>query len=300
MTSKLLGEEVTLQQVEERLGPRDSWDEAVAEVHQRNEKPRAEVRLYDQDISSLPDHPKYVLQALLGCARRVLEAPRALFQGLRHGDVGSGFAYVGRPLWSFNAQGQRVPAPSEMVYVVYTDANGYVFDWDWVEADPNRAGYPVDWKGRFVRELDAKGRSCSLLGLPDSLESRFNPSQAIYSEKGDCVFAYVSDEPAYAVRASEDLTIFRSIQSRHLVGCKVKNVASIIETVGSGIWEASVPQVHVAMVVSGSYTRRLAEGAGRRPESFMPYSDVIRTFEECEIFPGFLYSVATKERLRAR
>ncbi len=49
-----------------------------------------------------------------------------------------------------------------------------------------------------------------------------------YSAKGDCLFFYASNEDCYARRVNELLTIYHSMATHKVIGCKVKGVRSII------------------------------------------------------------------------
>jgi hypothetical protein len=112
--------------------------------------------------------------------------------------------------------------------MVYADANGSVFDWDWVQEDPHAPGHPLDPALRFgslvheTREM--------ILDLPEHLDpGRFDPTRPACSPRGDCVFCYLADAPSYAARINEDLTVFYSLEDREkITGFKIKNVHRIL------------------------------------------------------------------------
>lgn len=116
-----------------------------------------------------------------------------------------------------------------MVYAVYADEAGYVFDWDWIEEDPDRPGYPLGpLHERFEREIH-QPPECAL-DLPAGLEpGRFDPSEACYSSRGDCLFCYITDDESFAVRINPDLTVFQKFGSNQHTGFKIKNIRRILQ-----------------------------------------------------------------------
>lgn len=167
--------------------------------------------------------PAYVAHELASCATKVVQAPTAVFEGLRdEGSLKQGRAYTGRPKWAYDNAGRRIPHPAGMVYVVYADRANFVFDWDWVKEDPHHPGRPVGWASRFTRPLDLP-QEAALVGVEDLAPNPFRPKTWWRSSRGDCAFFYISDEHAYAERVNDDLTAFRSFATGELVGCKVKN-----------------------------------------------------------------------------
>ncbi len=65
----------------------------------------------------------------------------------------------------------------------------------------------------FIRTHPAKG---------------FTP-RPYYSAAGDCLIYYATNEDCYAQRVNELLTVYLSMQTRKVVGCKIKGVRHIIE-----------------------------------------------------------------------
>jgi len=98
-----------------------------------------------------------------------------------------------------------------------------------VPEDPQIPGYPVGWQARFNAPLLQPPKVT--LELAKSLEpSAFNPNNAWYSKEGDCIFWYSSDDPAFAKRVNDDLTLFISLSDRKTtVGAKLKNIQRILE-----------------------------------------------------------------------
>src|SRR5262249_48280900 len=125
--------------------------------------------------------------------------------------------------------GRSVPPPEGMVFVVYADADGYVFDWDWVEENPHEPGCLLDPEIRFGCPI-VLGRDASL-ELPRSLpDPQFDWTQACYSPRGDCIFCYITDDVSYACRINSDLIVFRCLEDKEkITGFKIKNVRRILE-----------------------------------------------------------------------
>ncbi|HQU47201.1 MAG TPA: hypothetical protein PK867_30630, partial [Pirellulales bacterium] len=139
------------------------------------------LRLDDEDVRHLSSHPPYVIYDLLNCARRTVLAPTAVYRGLKRGgdsptNVNEGWAFCGKPRETYRNDGSPVAPPDRMVYVVYADAEGYVFDWDWVVEDPGAPGHPLDGDMRFEEPNALKGEA--RLDLPRDLRpGQFDPAQ---------------------------------------------------------------------------------------------------------------------------
>jgi hypothetical protein len=56
----------------------------------------------------------------------------------------------------------------------------------------------------------------------------FEP-RPVYSPDGDFLTFYFRNDEAYAERVDEVLTVYRAIESRELVGCKIKGVRRLVE-----------------------------------------------------------------------
>ena len=193
-----IGEAVSEAEVRFKLG-----DPAVREAERdRLEATRAAkpfvLRLDEEDLRHLASQPAYVIYELANCARRTVLAPTAVYRGLRRGGsapahVNDGWAFCGKPREAYRNDGTPMRASDRMVFVVYADAEGYVFDWDWVPEDPGSPGHPLDCDLRFD-EPNAMIREVRL-DLPRDLQpGRFDPAQACYSSRGDCLFCYITGE----------------------------------------------------------------------------------------------------------
>jgi hypothetical protein len=279
------GQLVTLAEVEQELGPQAAWGDAAARVTRRNTEKRRIFGLPPDEAGHLAQHPPYVTHCLRHCARSVLAAPRAVFEGLRRSGLDAARAYCGKPVFTYDNDGRATAAPDGFVYVVYTDRDGSIFDWDWVEADERDPSLPVDHATRFATRVE-RPTGANLASVPDNLPSRFDPSVAVYSACGDCVFAYFSAAPSYAARVNEDLTVFRAFDGQQPVGCKVKNIRAILKLVEQGgeAWSTGTQElsVRVALVVATSYARHVA-----KPNVVPPigYADVFKAFEEAPVPP---------------
>jgi hypothetical protein len=54
-----------------------------------------------------------------------------------------------------------------------------------------------------------------------------------YSARGDCVTFYARDERCHAKQADDVLTVYRSMATGDIVGCKIDGVRKLIGTAGS-------------------------------------------------------------------
>src|SRR5262249_49745889 len=158
----------------------------------------------------------YVTHGLFNCARKTVLAPTAVYRGLNRGEkaparLKDGWAICGKPNRAYDNEGRKRQPPAGMLYAVYADADGFVFDWDWAAEDPHRPGHPVDNALRFGEFLRDPGEF--VLELPaDAPAVSFDGSVAAHSTRGDCIFCYITDQLAYAERINPDLTVFRTLE----------------------------------------------------------------------------------------
>ena len=84
----------------------------------------------------------------------VLQSPSAVFKGLKReaDDPPQGenwLCYCGRPSHAYQADGKpREPWPGE-VFLVFVSDELIVYNWYWVEVDPENANLPLDHSVRF-------------------------------------------------------------------------------------------------------------------------------------------------------
>jgi hypothetical protein len=175
-----------------------------------------------------------------------------------------------------------------MVFVVYADDEGRVFDWDWVRADPANPDYPIGWERRFVARAESPPRA-TLRGLESLSTGQFDPKRAVYSPVGDCVFAYFNDAPSFANRVNSDLTVFRDIASKEATGCKIKNIRNIVGRIVETHeeWRASADglevvvsiSVPVPLILAQSYLRQYNPGSDEQ-EAIEVYPHLLTTLHE--------------------
>jgi len=210
------------------LGDRSTWSADESRLKQVLGQSTSVPHLADEERTALQTGtPAYCLHALLKCATRVVQAPLAVFRRLRReGPLADGVAYCGDPKKAYGNHGQPLAVKLDgLVFVVYADEQGYVFDWDWVEADATDPTTPRDASLRFTSRTEVP--NTVFVGVNDLRAGEFRPG-AWHSRRGDCIFYYISDAPSYASRVNDELTVFLSFESPSMMtGCKVKNVSRI-------------------------------------------------------------------------
>jgi hypothetical protein len=226
------GEAVSEAEVRFKLGEPDERNQVEQRAQARKQARPQVFRLSEQDIAILSSQPASVSHALLRCARKTILAPTSIYRGLNRGEapkrLREGYAICGKPNRACDNEGKLVAAPQDMVFMVYADADGFVFDWDWVQEDPHAPGHPLDPELRFGGREEVEGEM--VLDLPAKLPTvSFDPTVATWSDRGDCVFCYICDECGYAERINPDLTIFRAFGSKEVIGFKIKNVRRILK-----------------------------------------------------------------------
>jgi len=261
-----VGTETSPAEMRFSVGSSEERESDAAKSSARNDLKPHLLHVDDQDIKAIENGmPGYVVHELIHCARRVVQAPTAIFQGLRRrGRLASGRAYCGKPKKAFDSDGKALMPPPNMVYCVYVDPEGFVSDWDWVKEDPVRPGYPLDYRVRFVNQI-ADLTETTLL-LPNITSIPFRKGKAWHSYRGDCMFFYASDARAYASRVNEDLTEYRTMDSGKLVGCKIKDFETLLTSLSRGDVSSSVP---VGAVLAASLVRQMAEHQQREKRVFL-------------------------------
>jgi hypothetical protein len=206
--------------------------------------------------------PAYCVHALLKCATRVVQAPSAVFRGLRReGRLRDGMAFCGNPKRAYGNDGQSIDTNLDgLIFVVYADDQGYVFDWDWTQADPSDPSVPRDASQRFVARVPAP--SAVLIGVENLRAGSFK-SGPWHSCRGDCIFYCISDAPSYATRVNDELTVFLSFgESSTMTGCKMKNVSRIWNDVRQNDRVREDPKTNVPLVsfLANSYAVQALNG----------------------------------------
>jgi hypothetical protein len=221
------------------------------------------LRLADKERAAIQGGtPAYCVHALVKCATRVVQAPSAVFRGLRReGQLTDGLAYCGKPKRAYGNDAQPLKQSlDEFVFVVYADAQGYVFDWDWVHADPSDPSVPRGASERFTSRVEVP--TAVLVGV-DNLQVGEFQAKGWHSRRGDCIFYYISDSPSYASRVNDELTVFLSFAvPDQMTGCKVKNVGRIWKDVRESDRLDQEPQANIPLVsiLANSYAIQALNG----------------------------------------
>lgn len=82
----------------------------------------------------------------------VLNSPAVIFEGIRRFQKG-GQCYCGVPPQRWTEGGNMTPPPPGMVFAVYVNPGGWIYDWRWEKMDPSQPEYPVDFQKRFKEVL---------------------------------------------------------------------------------------------------------------------------------------------------
>jgi hypothetical protein len=247
-----------------KLGERKEWAADQERLRSERATEPLVLRVDRADVDHLAHQPAYVAYGLQHCARKTVLAPTAVYKGLRRGegsceDLVDGFAFCGKPRQSFDNDRNALAAPPGMVYLVFANKDRYVFDWDWVRENPNAPGHPIDVELRFEDPVTL-GQNV-VLDLPNDLKpGAFDRSKASYSERGDCIFCYMSNEVAFAERINPDLTVFRHMGSDKITGFKVKNVQRILQRDKSTVLD-DAPDITVAVDTILTASLRLQQDA---------------------------------------
>lgn len=218
------GTPATAAEVQFRLGESRTWQASRKRFESRIAERPMVLRLSDEDRAAVTSGmPAYIAYELMNCATKTVAAPTVVFEGIRNqGPLKKGTAYCGLPNRAYDNRGIGAVSPDGMVYLVFADAEGYVFDWDWVKEDPSQRGYPAGFRERFNRIIQVPRDAVLDTGLV--VPNAFTPHQAWYSNRGKCVFVYFSDTPAFAERVNDDVTVFLTFGKPEVVGCKIKNI----------------------------------------------------------------------------
>jgi hypothetical protein len=204
------------------------WDDAIRKMRL--------LRVAPDDANALvAGSPRYQQHSLVDCAREVIRSPYKVWRGLRNDGPlkGKGWAYCGIPSRSWSKEGERRESPAGFTFIVFTDDDGFVFDWDWVKSDPVDNSLPADFTDRFERpEADAAPCELVLGNVKHDVSVPFDPTRAWFSARGDCVFCYFEEAESFSAREDEYLTAFYSLSKpKECVGFKLKVVSRYVRTV---------------------------------------------------------------------
>lgn len=228
------GRSVSEAEVRFKLGESADLEKDRDRIRARREAEPVGFRVREEDLRSLQTLPPYVTHGLMKCAKKTLLAPTAVYRGLNRGSkalrrLQEGWAVCGKPNRAYDNEGRAVSAPAGMLYMVFADKDGYVFDWDWVREDDAAPGHPLNMELRFHNPVEEKREL--VLDLPDHLDAgHFDAAKPAPSRTGDCVFCYMTDTPSFGERINEDLSVFYSLSEREkITGFKIKNVQRILK-----------------------------------------------------------------------
>lgn len=84
--------------------------------------------------------------------KEVLASPAVVFQGLERDGQETALCYAGLAANSFSRDGNPLPPPPGMTFVVYVRSDDVVYRWDWEIAASNLT-YPNDFQNRFGKQL---------------------------------------------------------------------------------------------------------------------------------------------------
>ena len=86
----------------------------------------------------------------------VLRQPTSIHQGLNREEFEESYCYIGKPKTRWNGHFDEKPPPGKIfaVYVIFRGDKDdlAVFDWEWIEEDPNNLGFPPDCDQRYTRQ----------------------------------------------------------------------------------------------------------------------------------------------------
>lgn len=68
--------------------------------------------------------------------------------------------------------------------------------------------------------------------IENAPQGQFSPC-ARYDEDSDALTLFLSNEPEYRQRLNSRVTIYRSMESDKIVGCRIKSVRSVLDDLGS-------------------------------------------------------------------
>ena len=98
-----------------------------------------------------------------------------------------------------------------------------------------------------------------------------------YSALGDFATFYFRDERAYAERVDDLLTVYRSMQTKELVGCKIKGVKHLLQTAGQFFVSIDAGNVKLAFFFA------LGEKVARDPEQKRLYQELAVIAKDAEL-----------------
>ena len=157
--------------------------------------------------------------------------PDAIFRGLLRPGQEESLCYSVRPTHDPDDEENPALPRYGFAFLIFARSGigGYVvFDWEWREEDADAPGHPSGWGSDFERRSMAQDLIEYLKTHP---AQGFRPVPHYFPE-GDFVTYYFRNDPSYAQRVDDLLTVFLAFDTKELVGCKIKGVRHILQTAG--------------------------------------------------------------------
>ena len=98
-----------------------------------------------------------------------------------------------------------------------------------------------------------------------------------YSALGDFVTFHFREDRAYAQRIDDLLTVYRSMETKELVGCKIKGVKHLLQTAGNLFVSIDAGKVKMAFFFA------LGEKVARDPEQKRLYQQLASIAKDAEL-----------------
>ncbi len=98
-----------------------------------------------------------------------------------------------------------------------------------------------------------------------------------YSEMGDFVTYYARGERCYERRIDDLLTVYLSMETKELVGCKIKGVKHLLQTAGDFFVSVASGKVKLAFFLA------LGEKIARDPEQKRLYQELACMAKDVEL-----------------
>jgi len=160
--------------------------------------------------------------------------PDAIFEGLNRPGMKNGAAYSVRPEVDPEEEPEAGTLRYGFAFVVFARPGTWsyvILDWEWRAADGNEPGHPEGWANDYARRTWTKGQNLSeyLAGNPPR---GFRPGPH-YFPTGDYVTLFIKDERGHAERVDDLLTVYLSLATGELVGCKIKGVKRLLAELGA-------------------------------------------------------------------
>ena len=269
-----------------KFGQHSQSSAILKRVEQRMASEPKILRVDSDDIASAQSGlPRFATFGLIYSVPTLIKSSTAVYHGLRKsGRLKNGTAYFGRLPTMFDNEGVAIPAEPGFVYAVYADEEGFVFDWDWVHEHPDHIGHPEDPELRFSRGRIATPVDTVFLSDQKLQPGQFDPTQAWYSRRGDCVFCYFSEAISFAERINDDLTVFYEFRHpTNPTGFKVKNIEAILEKGLVKLDDCADLGVSVQAILLATFIGRANQPAPDKAEQIKAYDVLISAWRKNRI-----------------